>query len=113
MMFGYRSASPKVRLTTDRMVVRLVHERDAYRLADYYAENRTFLKPWEPVRDESHCYPSGWQARLGMIAEMQKQGSAYYFILLDPEEQVAMDEFTKLEERIKKQREERERGFSP
>lgn len=86
-MFGYRSASPKVRLTTDRMVVRLVHERDAYRLADYYAENRTFLKPWEPVRDESHCYPSGWQARLGMIAEMQKQGSAYYFILLDPEEQ--------------------------
>ncbi|MDO1846638.1 30S ribosomal protein S5 alanine N-acetyltransferase, partial [Escherichia coli] len=36
-MFGYRSASPKVRLTTDRMVVRLVNERDAYRLADYYA----------------------------------------------------------------------------
>ncbi len=32
----------KVRLTTDRMVVRLVHERDAYRPADYYAENRTF-----------------------------------------------------------------------
>ena len=86
-MFGYRSASPKVRLTTDRMVVRLVNERDAYRLADYYAENRAFLKPWEPVRDESHCYPSGWQARLGMITEMQKQGSAYYFILLDPEEQ--------------------------
>lgn len=55
--------------------------------ADYYAENRTFLKPREPVRDESHCYPSGWQARPGMITEMQKQGSAYYFILLDPEEQ--------------------------
>ena len=49
-MFGYRSAAPKVRLTTDRLVVRLVHERDAWRLADYYAENRAFLKPWEPVR---------------------------------------------------------------
>lgn len=61
-MFGYRSNVPKVRLTTDRLVVRLVHERDAWRLADYYAENRQFLKPWEPVRDESHCYPSGWQA---------------------------------------------------
>ena len=85
-MFGYRSASPKVSLTTDRLVVRLVHERDAYRLAEYYAENRAFLKPWEPIRDESHCYPSGWQARLGMISEMQKQGSAYYFILLDPDE---------------------------
>lgn len=41
-MFGYRSNVPKVRLTTDRLVVRLVHERDAWRLADYYAENRHF-----------------------------------------------------------------------
>jgi ribosomal-protein-alanine N-acetyltransferase len=85
-MFGYRSNVPKVRLTTDRLVVRLVHERDAWRLADYYAENRQFLKPWEPVRDESHCYPSGWQARLGMITEFHKQGSAFYFALLDPDE---------------------------
>jgi ribosomal-protein-alanine N-acetyltransferase len=85
-MFGYRSAAPKVRLTTDRMVLRLVYERDAHRLADYYTENRAFLKPWEPIRDESHCYPSGWQARLGLINEMQKQGTAYYFILLDPDE---------------------------
>lgn len=85
-MFGYRSNTPKARLTTDRMVVRLVQDNDAWRLADYYAENRLFLKPWEPVRDESHCYPSGWQARLGMIGEMHRQGSAYYFVLLDPDE---------------------------
>ncbi|STK55256.1 ribosomal-protein-alanine acetyltransferase [Escherichia coli] len=85
-MFGYRSNVPKVRLTTDRLVVRLVHDRDAWRLADYYAENRHFLKPWEPVRDESHCYPSGWQARLGMINEFHKQGSAFYFGLFDPDE---------------------------
>ena len=31
-MFGYKSAVPKVRLTTDRMVLRLVHDRDAHRL---------------------------------------------------------------------------------
>ncbi|VFS82355.1 ribosomal-protein-S5-alanine N-acetyltransferase [Kluyvera cryocrescens] len=85
-MFGYRSSVPKIRLTTDRMVVRLVHDRDAWRLADYYAENRQFLKPWEPVRDDSHCYPSGWQARLSMINEFHKQGTAFYFALLDPEE---------------------------
>lgn len=66
--------------------MRLVHERDARRLADYYAENRHFLKPREPIRDESHCYPSGWQARLGMISEFHKQGTAYYFALLDPDE---------------------------
>ena len=34
-MFGYRSNVPKVRLTTDRLVVRLVYDRDAWRLADY------------------------------------------------------------------------------
>ncbi len=85
-MFGYRSNVPKVRLTTDRLVVRLVYDRDAWRLADYYAENKGFLKPWEPVRDDSHCYPSGWQARLSMISEFHKQGSAFYFALLDPEE---------------------------
>ncbi len=28
-MFGYRSNVPKVRLTTDRLVVRLVYDRDA------------------------------------------------------------------------------------
>ncbi len=28
-MFGYRSNVPKVRLTTDRLVVRPVHDRDA------------------------------------------------------------------------------------
>lgn len=43
-MFGYRSNVPKVRLTTDRLVVRLVHERDAWRLADYYAENKARRK---------------------------------------------------------------------
>ncbi|NYY77168.1 30S ribosomal protein S5 alanine N-acetyltransferase [Escherichia coli] len=75
-----------MRLTTDRLVVRLVHDRDARRLADYYAENRHFLKPREPVRDESHCYPSGWQAGLGMISEFHKQGSAFYFGLFDPDE---------------------------
>ena len=85
-MFGYRSASPKVRLTTDRMVVRLVHERDAYRPADYYAENRTFQTPGAGARRKP-LLSFRLAGAPGMITEMQKQGSAYYFILLDPEEQ--------------------------
>jgi len=85
-MFGYRNNVPKVRLVTDRMVVRLVYERDAWRLADYYAENRQFLKPWEPYRDESYYSHSGWQARLVMMEEMHQQQSAFYFALLDADE---------------------------
>lgn len=86
-MFGYSHSGPKVRLTTDRLIVRLVDERDAYRLADYYTQNREFLQPWEPVRDQSHCYPYGWQARLNLINELQKQGNGYYFILLGHDEE--------------------------
>ncbi|MQL47428.1 30S ribosomal protein S5 alanine N-acetyltransferase [Photorhabdus khanii] len=85
-MFGYRSTLPKVRLITERMVVRLVYERDAYRLAEYYAENHEFLKPWEPTRDNSHCQPSGWTSRLNLITEMQRQSAAFHFLLLDPNE---------------------------
>lgn len=85
-MFGYRNNVPKVRLVTDRMVVRLVYERDAWRLADYYAENRHFLKPWEPSRDESYYSHSGWQARLAMMEEMHQQQSAFYFALMDADE---------------------------
>lgn len=85
-MFGYRNNVPKVRLITDRLVVRLVYERDAWRLADYYSENRQFLKPWEPYRDESYYSHSGWQARLAMIEEMHQQQSAFYFALMDEDE---------------------------
>ncbi|WP_127958394.1 ribosomal protein S5-alanine N-acetyltransferase [Serratia microhaemolytica] len=86
-MYSYHSTTPSVRLTTARQVVRLVHQRDAQRLADYYRENRSYLQPWEPIRDETHCQASGWQLRLEIITDMQQQGSAYYFILLDPDEQ--------------------------
>ena len=85
-MFGYRNPVPKIRLITNRLVARLVYERDAWRLADYYDQNRHFLKPWEPRRDESYYTYSGWQARLGMIEEMHRQQSAFYFVLLDPDE---------------------------
>lgn len=89
-MFRYRTASERVSLTTDRMVVRLVNDRDAWRMADYYAENRSYLTPWEPIRDQSYFQPSGWQTRLSIMTEQQRQGSAYYFILTDSTEQEVM-----------------------
>ena len=57
-MFGYRSNVPKVRLTTDRLVVRrftIVTRR----LADYYAENKAFLKPREFVTTATAIPPDG------------------------------------------------------
>jgi len=76
----------KIHLTTDHLVIRLIDERDDWRLAGYYVKNRQFLKPWEPIYDDSYYYPSGWQARFNMINEMHKTGSDYFFALFDPEE---------------------------
>ena len=85
-MFGYRSSKPKVRLATERLIVRLAYERDNYRLADYYSANNEFLTPWEPIRDNSHFQPAGWSNRLHVMNEMHIQGSAFHFLLLDKEE---------------------------
>ncbi len=74
-----------MRLTTDRLVVRLVHERDVRRVWPIITRKIVIFKTPKPVRDESHCYPRDGR-RLGMIGEFHKQGSAFYFALLDPEE---------------------------
>lgn len=86
-MFGYCNFASKVKFTTDRLLVRLIGDQDADKLANYYRENREFLKPWEPLRDESYCHLHGWRARLSMINALHKQGSAFYFALFDNHEQ--------------------------
>ena len=90
MLFGYRANTPQLRFNTDRMVVRLAHERDAYRISEYYCENEAFLKPWEPLRDRSHYHPSGWSSRLQLMTDMHRQGTAFHFLLLDQAENEVM-----------------------
>lgn len=86
-MFGYRMLAPKVRLITNRMVVRLINDKDAHRLANYYQENREFLRPWEPVRDADYREPHGWRTKFSLINELHQQNSSFYFALFDTDEQ--------------------------
>ncbi|WP_241606864.1 ribosomal protein S5-alanine N-acetyltransferase [Rosenbergiella australiborealis] len=85
-MFGYRSPSPRISLTSERMRIRTVGERDSWLLTDYYQENRDFLIPWEPLRDESYFHHHGWEARLSLMCLQQKQGEAFYFLMMDKDE---------------------------
>ncbi len=84
-MFGYHSPSP-IHLTTRRMVVRSINNQDVYRLAEYYRSNREFLKPWEPTRDPDDYSPAGWKKKMAGMAKLQKSRTAYYFVLLPPDE---------------------------
>ncbi|MBT0731194.1 ribosomal protein S5-alanine N-acetyltransferase [Rosenbergiella nectarea] len=86
-MFGYRAPSPRISLNSPSMHIRTVAERDSWLLTDYYHENRDFLMPWEPLRDESYFRHHGWEARLQVMGMQQKQGEAFYFLLMDPRQQ--------------------------
>ena len=86
-MFGYRSSSPRISLNSSSMHIRTVAERDSWLLTDYYQENLDFLVPWEPLRDESYFQHHGWEARLQVMGMQQKQGEAFYFLLMDPNQQ--------------------------
>jgi len=82
-MFGYRTRKPEFYSVTERLLLRLACDTDAYRLADYYCWNENFLKPWEPIRDSSYYQPAAWSKRLHIMAEMHRRKSAFHFILLD------------------------------
>ena len=72
-MFGYRSSSPRISLNSSSMHIRTVAERDSWLLTDYYQENRDFLVPWEPLRDESYFQHHGWEARLQVMGMPQQR----------------------------------------
>lgn len=38
-MFGYRTRNPECYYITERLLLRLACENDAYRMADYYCRN--------------------------------------------------------------------------
>jgi len=86
-MFGYRSMGSAVQLTTDRLFIRSVNKQDAHRLADYYCENRDYLKLWEPKRDRSYYSYTGWQLKLQFIEQLMAQNMARNLIMLDQEGQ--------------------------
>lgn len=86
-MFGMRSTSPEVQLVTDRLFIRTVCKQDAHRLADYYNENKDYLKPWEPKRDQGYYAYSGWQLKLQFIEQLMAKNVARNFIMLDKEGQ--------------------------
>lgn len=84
-MFGYRSNVPKVRLTTDRLVVRLVHDRDAASCGLLRRES-PFPQATGASARRKPLLSIRLAGRARMINEFHKQGSAFYFGLFDPDE---------------------------
>lgn len=54
----------RVRLETERLVLRHAELSDVPALVRYVNENRDFLAPWEPLRPEAYYRESWWRHRI-------------------------------------------------
>ncbi|MGA7813163.1 GNAT family N-acetyltransferase [Caballeronia sp.] len=76
---------PDDEMTTDRVILRVVNETNAYALLGYYAANRTHLQPWEPARSESFYDLDAITERLRVMAHQTAAGNALHLVLLERE----------------------------
>lgn len=65
--------------------IRPVALGDAEALAALHRRNRTFLQPWEPLREESWYTSTGQHAELVRVLAEQEAGRAAAFLVVDDE----------------------------
>jgi ribosomal-protein-alanine N-acetyltransferase len=70
-----------VRLT-DRVTMRLLRADDAPLLAAAYTENREYLRPWEPARDDGFFTADRQRSSIAAAIAAQRRGDAYAFVLV-------------------------------
>jgi ribosomal-protein-alanine N-acetyltransferase len=66
-----------------RTVTRLVTVGDAEVLAGLLREDRAFMAPWEPVRDEAYFTVAGQRAVLDAALDQHAHGSCLPHVILD------------------------------
>jgi [ribosomal protein S5]-alanine N-acetyltransferase len=62
---------------------RLISVDDAAVIAALVQQNRDFLAPWEPARDESYFTVEGQRERIGAAIERARRGEALPRVILD------------------------------
>jgi len=64
-------------------VTRLLELGDAPRLAELAKQNRTFLAPWEPTRDDRYFSVAGQQELVEGLLDLHARGAAAPYVILD------------------------------
>jgi len=78
-----KSTPSRVLETDDDIQLITAELGDAERIARYFQENRSHLKPWDPQRDEAFFTKEGWQQRLLKLSELHKMALGFYLIIVD------------------------------
>jgi [ribosomal protein S5]-alanine N-acetyltransferase len=66
-----------------RSVTRLLAREDAAELAAVLAANRTFMAPWEPVRDDRYFTADGQRDVIAAALEQHAQGAGIPHVIVD------------------------------
>jgi ribosomal-protein-alanine N-acetyltransferase len=91
---GHRSLSGSaqssiIACVSRRATIRPLRLDDAAALAELYARNREFLRPFEPDRDARFFTPGGQRARAELAIELAREGTLFRYVIADSESQIA------------------------
>jgi len=77
--------TPTPVLVTPRTLMEVLGPVDAQLMLDYYLDNRAYLQPWEPQRNEEFFSLSHWQQVLTENQVLWESGAGLKFSALSPD----------------------------
>jgi ribosomal-protein-alanine N-acetyltransferase len=77
--------SEPIRMRTARTVIRLLDSEEGELLRRYRVENREHLRPWEPLRTETHYTVEGCRLAIEAGLEAAKADRGFPFVVLTPD----------------------------
>ncbi|MCL9781162.1 ribosomal protein S5-alanine N-acetyltransferase [Vibrio sp. S4M6] len=65
------------------ILLRTAQPFDAEKISQYFSNNRTFLRPWEPKREDVFYTVEGWTKKLIKLSELHKIALGFYLLIID------------------------------
>ncbi|MFC4049189.1 GNAT family N-acetyltransferase [Actinomadura syzygii] len=81
-MTALAGTPPRLDSVRSEVRLRVVQMADAEALAALYAENRDYLRPWEPVRDDAYFTVDGQRDNLQHLVEAYATGEMWPGVIL-------------------------------
>ncbi len=76
----------KVRIATERLILRILRRGDEAAMVHFYTENRAFLKPYSPTFSDELFSIRGWRDRIEAIHAEYRSGKGLRLVLFPQDE---------------------------
>ncbi|MDF2154339.1 GNAT family N-acetyltransferase [Vibrio sp. CAU 1672] len=78
-----KSTSVAVHKLDGNLLLRTAEVGDADMIATYFQQNRDYLAPFEPTREDAFFTVNGWLQKLIKLNELHRLGLGYYCLLIE------------------------------